>query len=227
MLFPQIETRGSDQMKTSQSRLNAHFAACAVVAASASVLGGASEADAAIVWSGVVNIAIPSTTDGVYLNVITGQSGATGTGVSGWDVNPYGGTGLNFFQAAGGGYVRGLGSSATLVDNLAFGTQINASSVFGSGTSGSETTGATAFQPGSMSNLVGFRFVNEATGQTHYGWMRILLGGSGLASQPRAIIEYAYENIAGVGIGAGQIIPAPGAIALLGLAGLTARRRRR
>jgi nitrate reductase gamma subunit len=77
-----------------------------------------------------------------------------------------------------------------------------------------------------MSNLVGFRFVNEATGQTHYGWMRILLGGAGLAAQPRSIIEYAFESSAGVGIGAGVIVPAPGAIALLGLAGLVSRRRR-
>jgi hypothetical protein len=213
-------------MKFSKSRLNAHLAACASVAIASGVLGAAHEANAAIVWSGVVNIAIPSNTDGVYLNVVTGQNGATGTGVAGWDVNPYGGSSLSFFQAAGGGYIRNLGSSTTLVDNLAFGTQIGPASTFGSGTSGAETAGATAFLPGSMSNLVGFRFVNEATGLTHYGWMRILLGGSGLASQPRAIIEYAYENIAGVGIGAGQIIPAPGALALLGLAALTSRRRR-
>lgn len=205
------------------NRLDVHFAACAAVAA-AGIVGANHQADAAIVWSGVVNIAIPSTTDGMYLNVITGQTGATGTAVSGWDINPYSATGLGFFAPAGGGYVRGLGSSTSLVDNLAQGTLIGPSQSFGSGQS--ETSGATAFFPGSMSNLVGFRFVNEATGATHYGWMRILLGGAGLSSQPRAIIEYAYESVAGIGIGAGQIIPAPGALALLGLAGLTSRRRR-
>lgn len=206
------------------NRLNAHFAAAAAVAASAGVLGAAHHADAAIVWSGVVNITIPSNVDGVYMNVLTGQTGTSGGAVSGWDLNPYGATTLQFFAPTGGGYVRGLGSSSTLVDNLAQGTLINASQSFGGGTA--ETTGATAFFPGSMSNLVGFRFVNEATGATHYGWMRILLGGAGLAAQPRTIIEYAYESVAGVGIGAGQIIPAPGAIALLGLAGLVGRRRR-
>lgn len=206
------------------NRLNAHFAACAVVAASAGVMGAAHEADAAIVWSGIVNITIPSNIDGVYMNVLTGQTGTSGGAVSGWDINPYGATTLQFFSATGGGFVRGLGSSGTLVDNLAQGTLINASQSFGNGNA--ETTGATAFNPGSMSNLVGFRFVNEATGQTHYGWMRILLGGAGLAAQPRSIIEYAYESVAGAGIGAGVIIPAPGAIALLGLAGLVGRRRR-
>jgi len=205
------------------NRLNAHFAAAAVIA-SAGAMGAANHADAAIVWSGLVNIAIPSNVDGVYMNILTGQTGTSGGAVSGWDINPYGATSLQFFASTGGGFVRGLGSSGTLVDNLAQGTLINASQSFGTGTA--ETTGATAFFPGSMSNLVGFRFVNEATGQTHYGWMRILLGGAGLASQPRSIIEYAYESVAGAGIGAGVIIPAPGAIALLGLAGLVSRRRR-
>ena len=205
------------------NRLNAHFAAAAVIA-SAGAMGAAHNADAAIVWSGLVNIAIPSNIDGVYMNVLTGQTGTSGGAVAGWDINPYGSTTLQFFSATGGGFVRGLGSSGTLVDNLAQGTLINASQSFGNGNA--ETTGATAFTPGSMSNLVGFRFVNEATGQTHYGWMRILLGGAGLGAQPRAIIEYAYESVAGAGIGAGVIIPAPGAIALLGRAGLVSRRRR-
>jgi hypothetical protein len=204
-------------------RLNAHFAAVAVVA-SAGAMGASHNADAAIVWSGIVNIAIPSNIDGVYMNILTGQTGTSGSSVAGWDINPYGGTTLQFFGPAGGGFVRGLGSSGTLVDNLAQGMMIDATQSFGTGTA--ETTGSTAFFAGSMSNLVGFRFVNEATGQTHYGWMRILLGGAGLAAQPRSIIEYAYESTAGVGIGAGVIIPAPGAIALLGLAGLVGRRRR-
>lgn len=209
---------------TTKTRLEAHFAACAVAAAAVGAIATAERADAAIVWSGIVNINIPSNVDGAYLNVITGQSGSAGSGVTGWDVNPYGATNLQFFSSVGGGYVRGGGSSTTLVDNLAHGTLINASQSFGSGNA--ETTGSTAFNLGSMSNLVGFRFVNEATGATHYGWMRILLGGAGLSAQPRAIIEYAYENVAGVGIGAGQIIPAPGALALLGLAAITGRRRR-
>jgi hypothetical protein len=210
-------------MKTTTNRLTAHFAACAVVA-SAGAMGAAHQADAAIVWSGIVNIAIPSNIDGVYMNILTGQTGTSGTSVAGWDINPYGSTTLQFWANTGGGYVRGLGSDSTLVDNLAQGTLINASQAFGTGTA--ESTGSTAFIPGSMSNLVGFRFVNEATGATHYGWMRILLGGTGLASQPRAIIEYAYESVAGAGIGAGVIIPAPGAIALLCIAGFASRRRR-
>jgi hypothetical protein len=57
--------------------------------------------------------------------------------------------------------------------------------------------------------------------------MRFLMG-----SQPatgnlvtRTVVDFAYESVAGASIGAG-VVPAPGAIALLGLAGLAGRRRR-
>jgi len=212
-------------MKNLKNRLDAHFASAAVLAVGAAFVGAEQRADAYIVWSGITNINIPSNVDGVYLNVITGQSGSSGSSVAGWDVNPYGGSGLQFFGSSGGGYLRGLGSSSTLVDNLAFNTVIGASQSFGSGVGGVETTGATAFNPNSTQNLVGFRFVNEATGGTHYGWMRIQLW-SGPGIQPRAIVEYAYESVAGASINAG-VIPAPGAIALLGLSGLVGVGRRR
>lgn len=210
-------------MKNLKNRLDAHFASAAALAVGAALVGAEQRADAFIVWSGIININIPSNTDGVYLNVITGQAGTSGAGVTGWDVNPWSATGLSFFSPTGGGYVRGLGSSGTLVDNLAFNTVIGASQAFGSGVA--ESTGATAFNLNSTQNLVGFRFVNEAGGTTHYGWMRLQLW-SGPGIQPRAIVEYAYETVAGASINAG-VIPAPGAMALLGMAGLVGVGRRR
>jgi hypothetical protein len=203
-------------------RLRGHFAACA--AGAVVVMGGASTASAQIVWSGIVNLNVPSTFDGVYLNVVTGQT-ASGS-FAGYDVNPYGTTSLLWFSPAStttGGFARGAGSSATLVDNLAFGSIIDATLSYGNG--GSETTGVTAFNLNSSENLVGFRFLNEDTGAVHFGWLRIELGANG-GVQPRNIVEWAYESQAGVGIAAG-VIPAPGAIALLGLAGLAGSRRRR
>lgn len=208
-----------------KNRLDAHFASAAVVAAGAAVLGSAHEADAGIVWSSIVNINIPSNIDGVYLNVITGQIGTSGSSVAGWDVNPYGSTSMSFSQNLGGGFMRAGGTSTSLVDNLAYLTVIGPAQTFGSGTSGVESTGPTAMNLSSSENLVGFRFVNEATGLTHYGWMRIQLTGTSFG-QPRSIVEYAYESTAGTSIQAG-VIPGPGALALLGAAGLLARRRRR
>jgi len=201
-----------------RTRVGLHLAACAA----ATVAGSSS---AAIVWSGIVNLNVPSNFDGVYLNVVTGATATSG--FAGYDVNPYNSSTLSWFSPAAsttGGFVRGGGSSATLVDNLAFGTVIGAGAAFAYGNGGSESTGATAFNLSSTQNLVGFRFVNEAGGGVHYGWMRMEIGAT-LGGQPRAIVEWAYESVAGATITAGTI-PAPGAVALLGLAGLAGRRRR-
>jgi uncharacterized protein (TIGR03382 family) len=199
-----------------KSRLDRHFVACSAAAAAATVGGVAQQsAEATIIYSGAVNINIPSTTAGVYLNVAP-------AGVPGWDVNPWNGTGLGLFSPtapAGGVYVV---TAPNFGANLAPGTLISAASLFGSGSSANNAQ----WNLNSSNNLVGFRFQNEANAnQTHYGWMRISLSATA-GSQPRAIVEYAYEDVAGVGINAGAV-PTPGTLALLGLgaAGLLRRRR--
>jgi uncharacterized protein (TIGR03382 family) len=200
-----------------QNRLD-RIVALSAVAATGATVGFTQNAEAAIVSSGPVNINIASNIDGVYLNVVTGATGTSGAGVSGWDVNPYSSTSLQFFSATGGGYV-GTGSAT---NNLAPGTAIDGSSGFITviGT-------ATGFNLNSSDNLVGFRFQNEANGNAvHYGWMRISVAGT-LAGQPRAIVAYAYEDQAGVGIQAGAV-PTPGTAALLalGAVGMAGRRRK-
>jgi hypothetical protein len=198
--------------------INSRLAGYATLAGSALAAPAIPSADANIIWSGPVSINIPSTTAGIYLNVVTGLFGGSST--PGWDVNPYGSSSLIFFNPAapsGGVYVVNApgGTSATAPDNLPFGFLISAASGFGSGTG--ETTGPTAFLTNSSSNLVGFRFT-EATlngGAVAYGWMRISLSAT-TGSQPRMIVEYAYEDTAGVGIAAGAV-PEPSTIALLGV----------
>ena len=76
------------------------------------------------------------------------------------------------------------------------------------------------------SNYFGFRFV-AADGLTHYGWGRFVIGAS-ISGADRTIAEIAYEDVAATAISVGDTgsVPAPGAIALLGLAGLAGRRRR-
>lgn len=186
--------------------------------------------EAAIVWSGPVGINIPSTTSGIYLNVATGVSATTPAGASGWDINPWGSTTWNVWAnnaaSVNDGVVNNFtgGSSTTLVDNLPSGTLINGSWTYGR-TNGVETTGPTAFVFNSSNNCIGFRFLNEADGQLHFGTAHIQLGASA-AAQPRTILDYAWESTAGAGITA--CAPEPTSIALLALGalGLTARRRR-
>lgn len=199
-------------------RLAKHFAALALPA----VLIPAAQAQ--VIWSGPVNLNLPSNIDGIYLNVVTGVTGSTGGSVAGWDVNPYGSATLSFFSptpAASSGYVANLGDNTGRVDNLPYGTAIGPGSVFSTGALPGETTGATAFTLNSVENLVGFRFQNELNGnQVHYGWMRFSLS-SGAATQPRSIVEYAYESTAGAEIFAGVVPePASASLLLLGLGGL-------
>ena len=210
------------QSTSLRGRLSRHLVAAAAVATTA----GAASAD--IVWSGIVNLNIPSTTNGLYLNVLTGAynvDGGGGSTVAGWDVNPWSAATLSFFNPAnptGGVYVRDA-STTVGVSNLGFGTVIGEGSTYSSG--GAQTTGAFAFNLNSSENLVGFRLFNEDAGTVHYGWMRIELIGT-LNGQPRSVVEYAFESTAGASIAAG-VVPAPGVLALLGLAGLAGSRRRR
>jgi MYXO-CTERM domain-containing protein len=226
--FPVSLSTEVSQMKIS-NRLVKHAAIAASVAAAAS-------ANAAIVYSGVINFACAVDIDGTYINVETGQlSNGPGTGVPGWDVNPYSTAGgMNFFNSTGGGQMRRPGVTTGTAGNLALGTVIGAAGSFNSATGNVYgTTSATGLNGGwtyGSENIIGFRFV-AASGATHYGWMRFLMGAIGSAglgnnAPTRTVVDYAYESVASASIEAGAV-PAPGALALLGVAGLAGTRRRR
>lgn len=171
-------------MRSFKDRLAGHFAKVAV--AGAALAGSAATADAAIVHSGTVNITIPSTTQGVYLNVATGVNSTSVAAVPGWDINLWGSSGLGFFNPsspAGGVYVV---TAPVFAANLVPGATIDGSSTFGSGS----VANSNQWNLDSSSNLFGFRFLNEDTNEVHYGWGRISLSDT-IAAQPRAIVEYA------------------------------------
>ena len=206
------------------NRLAKHFAAAAAV----TVVAGA--ANAAVVYSGVINFVCAVDIDGCYINVQTNTlSNGPGSGVPGWDVNPYSsGGGMNFFNSTGGGQLRYPGVTTGPAGNLALGTAIGATGSYNTSTTGVVFGNLAGNWQYSAENIIGFRF-NAADGLAHYGWMRFLMGAAGSAgtSMTRTVVDYGWESVAGVEIAAGAgIIPAPGAIALLGLAGLAGRRRR-
>lgn len=204
----------------------APIAAIATVVASSVV----SSVDAAVVSSGPVNITIPGVPPGVFLNVVTGQVGTSFSGVPGADVNLFGfgstltvsGPIVNGAQSPTGGFAR-LNDGLN-VANLASGVVIgDLPNMFWQTVNAGITTTSPAgstFVLNSTNNYAGFRFLNENTGQVHYGYLRLSIGAT-LAT--RSIIEYAYEDVAGASI----LVPAPSALALLGAAGLAGSRRRR
>jgi hypothetical protein len=200
------------------------------VAVGAGLSLAASTASAQIVYSGVVDLEIPLSTNGLYVNVVTGANNlpAPGTGgstVPGWDINLWSTGGLGFFSPGGlptaGAYVV---TSPGFAANLAPGSFIDGASLFGSGSSAAAN--ATQWNLNSSDNLFGFRFVNEASGTLHYGWGRISLGDA-VNGADRMLMEYAFELTPNTGIQAG-VIPEPGTYALmaLGLGVLLAARRR-
>lgn len=181
-------------------------------------------ADAAIVYSGIVNINIPSTTAGVYLNMVTGVFNASPASAPGWDVNPWSSSGLGLFNPsapAGGVYVNTVAAGTNAI-NMAPNAPVSAANMFGSNSTASNAQ----WNLNSCNNLIGVRLQNEANANAiHYGWMRICLGATA-GGQTRTIKEYGYESVAGVSIPAG--LPEPSSLGLLalGAVGLLSRRRK-
>lgn len=196
--------------------------------------GTTRQASCGIIYSGVVNISFPDS-DGVYLNVVTGQTWddedeaiAGGYDINPWISSSFGGT-LSFFSLWAQaefedqhGYIRSNGQNF-LVDNLDLDDVVGpADTSYGNG--GAETSGGYAFQF-NANNLIGFRFLNESTGMVNYGWARIAVGAT-FNDPSRRIVDFAYENSGGsIMVGA---VPEPSSLTLLavGSLALTVRRRK-
>jgi hypothetical protein len=200
-------------MRTS-NRFEKHIVAAATVAMSAAATANA----AVVTWN--CNLIIPNTTEGLYVNVETQVFGSADVLVTGWDLNPYGSS-TTLMQWYGGGFPSQLGcvtspSRGILgpVASLSAGTVVGAASTFGR-TESSVTAGGWVLN---AANNFGFRFF-AADGLIHYGYGVMTMGAT---MGVRTLTTVYYEDTAATSI----TIPAPGALAVLGLAGFASRRRR-
>jgi len=197
-------------------RLNKHFALAAVATAAVAATANAS----VVTWN--ANLVIPNNIDGQYINVETQVYGTAAGLVTGWDINPYGTstTTMSWFAAAApSGCVTGLGTGGTItgVANLSNGTLVGSASTFGNTASGVANGGWKL----NAANYFGFRF-KAADALTHYGYGVMTVGAT---MGVRTLTSVYYESVAATGITV-VAIPAPGALAFLGLAGFATRRRR-
>ena len=202
------------------SRFEKHVATAVAAVALAAAIGAAAPASAAVVYSGVINFVGAVDIDGAYINVQTNVlSNGPGSGVPGWDVNPYSsGGGMNFFNSTGGGQMRYPGVTAGPAGSLALGTTIGSTGSYNTSTTGVVFGSAAGNWHYSAENIIGFRFV-AAAGTTHYGWMRFDMGAAGSSgtSMTRKIVDYGYESTAATSIlaGAGAVVtpnPQPNAV---------------
>ncbi len=170
------------------------------------------QAEAAVIsFSGPFSV--PATLAGLYINFATGA--VTPGTATGWDFNPYsnGGPFAIYWAGGAGGIAGGVttGPGSTTYADLAFGTLIGPASNFSNALT---ITTATANLIPAGTHILGFRFVNEGTGATNYGYATITTGAT--AGFPLTIQGWSFENT-GAAI---TVVPEPSAAALLSIAGL-------
>jgi hypothetical protein len=182
-------------------------------------------AKAAVIYSGLQSIPIPTTFTGIYLDLDTAATSSTPS--VGWDINPFFG-GIGLAGSAAFQPVRvGTGNTDT-IRLFAINDLIDSTLMYASGTNGSsDHLGAPGnFQAGTEGYL-GFRFIKNDLSGPYYGWMRLTLTSN---TSGAYIHDWAWEDN-GLGIHAGSLlsIPEPSRALLLMLGitlGFCQKRRR-
>lgn len=198
------------QVKSLASRFGASVLAIAALA------GMAINANASIVTTNT-SIVIPNNFDGIYINLVTGAASATE--ISGFDINPYGGSnGLLFYWGGDAGSVSaGVASSTTgPYRDLAVGAVVSSASTFSQSANGTNNEAA-AFHTSGTHHL-GLRFMNEATGALNYGFLTLLTTGT--SGFPATITGWSYENTGAsivVADAPGAAVPEPSTGLMMGL----------
>jgi len=169
-------------------RRTLRLALCATAAGLALAAQTASANVVVVDFSANALSTVPFNLNGVYINVVTGAVGTTGSSTTGWDLNPYySGSGgsdpmVNLYSPSGGG--------------AAVGGPLTPGSTVDAGTSFSSIVGVT--QPDAGTYYYGFRFLNEATSQTDYGYVTMQqTTGQPLSDGSMRLVAYAYEDAGG------------------------------
>lgn len=167
----------------------------------------------AVVYSGIQDLTVPNTTDGLYLNIATGTS--TGTYPSDWSDKAYFNPFYGGIAIATSDLFLPVIMGADQVVNVAYNSLIDSSLNFATGENGSSTH--TGSGPGQFAlgteGYVAFQFQTTVGGPIMLGWSRIIINNAGSG----VIRDWAYNDTAGQGILAGTLIavPEPSRVVLL------------
>lgn len=176
----------------------------------------------AIVSSGLVNIPVPFTLDGVYVNVLTRVTSLVPP--PDFDTAPWFNLDFGGVDIVNGDSLRPVISAPDQVLNLPVLALVSGSSAFPAGGSASTTHMGPAPQQFQANAPGYFGFQFENAGSTYFGWAQVTTndtGGTGV------IHQWAYEDVANAGILVGVVPEPSGAVLLLlSLGGWTLRRRR-
>lgn len=164
----------------------------------------------------VVDLPIPVTQAGLWINLETGATSTTSSPPAGWDFNLYTSGGYTSGPAAGmanivlytgstngSGFMRYPGTLFGTPPDLPVGTTVAAYGVYGAGLATfGEHEGSWRL---GQDNFVGLKF-RTADGQLHYGWARIAVGANSI---DRVLAEYAYESVPNTCIAVGATAGGP------------------
>lgn len=155
--------------------------------------------------SGPVNISVPQDLEGVYLNLVTGAYGLMNA-APGWDVNLFDPAslvapnpgGLHFYwPTTVPGSTTGGVAVGSFFTNLPVGSTVSAGATF-SAVMSFGSSYYVNFRTSTGTKVLGFRFRNEASGGTHYGYVVMqTTEGSGF---PATITRYLYDDTPGAAI---------------------------
>lgn len=186
-------------------------------------------APAAIIYSGLQNVVIPFSVDGLYVNVDTNDTRTSQPSNFAWGpwINLFwGGTKIASNDILRPSVITGT-PFAEQVLNHSFGDLLEPMDDYAADYNGSELhigSDLNQFQlnaPG----YIGFQF--DLAGTPRYGWMQIIPNN---ASADALVVDWAYNSVPSEGIEIGKldVVPEPGRSLLLlgGLLGLLFRRRR-
>lgn len=140
------------------------------------VLAAAAPVHAAVVCFNGQDLSIPATTEGLYINFLTGVHAGTEAGAPGFDFDPYASAStappddLRFYWGAAATGNAGVASSGAIYAVLPAGSVIGPSSPFTRDGFSGDTS---AWTSGVTMGYLGMRFRNEAAGAIHYGWVQM------------------------------------------------------